>query len=97
MWFALDGEKSEGREEILPRLNALLEFTDGLEQRLSVDGIDGIAGALALYRRLKALLDALSDGDIARRKADVESVQHWLEDIAHGLEEVRRLKGAIRA
>jgi hypothetical protein len=96
MWYALDGEKSDGREQVLPRLRAFLEFTESLERRLSVEGVDGIAGALGLYRRLKSTLDAVPDGDIARMKAEVESVQRWLEDIARGLEELKRLKDAIR-
>jgi len=97
MWFAFDGEKTDGREEILPQLKAILEFADGLEQRLSVDGIQGIGGALGLYRRLKELLDALPTADIARRKAEVEGVQRWLEDIARGLEELQRLKSVMRS
>jgi len=97
MWFALDGEKSDGREQILPQLQALLEFTDSLERRLAVDGVEGIAGALGLYRRLRTALDEVPDGDIARMKVEVESVQRWLEDVARGLEEIRRLKDAIRA
>ena len=98
MWYALDGEKSsDGREQVLPQLQALLEFTENLERRLSVDGVDGIAGALGLYRRLKSTLDAVPDGDIARKKAEVESVLRWLEDVARGLEELKRLKDAIRS
>ena len=97
MWFALDGEKSDEREEILPQLKAVLEFADGLEQRLSVDGIQGIAGALGLYRRLKELLDELPEADIVRQKAEVESVQRWLEDIASTLEDLQRLKSAMRS
>ena len=97
MWFALDGEKSDGREQILPRLQALLEFADSLEQRLAVDGVEGIAGALALYRRLRTALDEVPDGDITRMQAEVEGVQRWLEDVARGLDEIRRLKDAIRA
>jgi len=97
MWFALDGEKSDEREEILPQLKAVLEFADGLEQRLSVDGIQGIAGALGLYRRLKELLDELPEADIVRQKAEVESVQRWLEDIARTLEDLQRLKSAMRS
>jgi hypothetical protein len=97
MWFALDGEKSDGREEILPQLKAVLEFADGLEQQLSVDGIQGIAGALGLYRRLRELLDVLPEADIAQRRAEVESVQRWLEGIARGLEELQRLKSVMRA
>ena len=97
MWFALDGEKSDGREDILPQLKAVLEFADGLEQRLSVDGIQGIAGALGLYRRLKELLDELPEADIVRQKAEVESVQRWLEDIARTLEDLQRLKSAMRS
>ena len=97
MWFALDGEKSDEREEILPQLKAVLEFADGLEQRLSVDGIQGIAGALGLYRRLKGLLDELPEADIVRQKAEVESVQRWLEDIARTLEDMQRLKSAMRS
>ena len=97
MWYALDGENSDGREQILPRLQALLEFTESLEQRLPVEGIDGIAGALGLYRRLKSTLDEVPERDIARMKADVDGVQRWLEDVARGLEELKRLKDAIRA
>jgi len=97
MWYALDGEKSDGREQILPQLQSLLEFTESLEQRLSVEGVDGIAGALGLYRRLKSTLDAVTDREIARMKEDVDGVQAWLEDIARGLEELKRLKDAIRA
>ena len=97
MWFALDGEKSDGREDILPQLKAVLEFADGLEQRLSVDGIQGMAGALGLYRRLKELLDELPEADILRQKAEVESVQRWLEDIASTLEDLQRLKSAMRS
>ena len=97
MWYALDGEKSDGREQILPQLQSLLEFTESLEHRLSVEGVDGIAGALGLYRRLKSTLDAVTDREIARMKEDVDGVQAWLEDIARGLEELKRLKDAIRA
>jgi hypothetical protein len=97
MWFALDGEKSDGREDVLPRLRAVLEFADGLEQRLSMDGIQGIAGALGLYRRLRELLAALPEAEIERRKAEIEGVQRWLEEIARGLEELQRLKSVLRS
>jgi hypothetical protein len=97
MWYALDGsEKSDGQEQVLPKLQALLEFTESLEQRLAVDGVDGIAGALGLYRRLKSTLDDVPDAEIARVKSEIDSVQRWLQDIARGLEELKRLKAAFR-
>jgi hypothetical protein len=98
VWTALGREPADGEgvESILPELQAVLEFTQELNRRFASAGVDGIGGALELYRRMKAVLDGIPDADIERMRAAVESVHQTLARVASSLEEVRRLKTLVR-
>ncbi len=94
MWLALDHgpAKGEGMESVLPRLEAVLRFTEELRGRFVATGVDGIAGALGLYRSLRSVLDAIPEAEVTRMLAEVEALTTMLGDLERSLEEVRRLK-----
>lgn len=77
-------------------ISSLLEWKAELDRRLGGVGVDGLRGALDLQRRLDALLDGLSDDDLARMEAQVVRLRAWLEEAAAQLEALRRLKALYR-
>ena len=85
----------EGLESVLPHLEAVLQFTQELNRRLAGVGIDGIGGALELYRRLKSTLDAIPDAEIARALQEIDALGRALAQTAAGLDELRRLKTLV--
>jgi hypothetical protein len=99
VWIALEQANADGHgaEQMLPRLEALVQFAQSLDGRLSADGMGGIAGTLALYRRLQSVLDTLSDVELARAREEVRALERWLASLAHMLDDVARLKAALGA
>jgi hypothetical protein len=97
MALAATAGDGEGVEHVLPHMEAVLRFTQDLNARLAGIGIDGIGGALELYRRLKDVLDGIPDGDVERVLADVHALENSLARLAAGLEEIRRLKTLVPA
>ena len=97
MTLARASGNGEGLESVLPQLEAVLQFTQELNRRLAGVGIDGISGALELYRRLKGTLDAIPDADLERTLEEVHALGRVLSGMATSLDEVRRLKTLVRS
>ena len=99
MWLALDHAPAdgEGLEGVLAQLEAIRLFTEELGRRFTAVGIDGIAGALELYRRLKATLDAVPLAEIERRMGEAQALGRTLGELAQSLERIRRLKTLLGA
>lgn len=97
MWLALEQESTEtdGLGLVVPRLDAVLRFADELHARLAGAGVDGIAGALGLDRRLRAVFDGIGSADIERLIADAAALGRAFEEMAHALESLRRLKALL--
>src|SRR4051812_38075161 len=96
--MALAGNPGDGIgvEAILPHMEAVLRFTQELNGRLAEIGLDGIGGALELYRRLKDVLDGIPDGDVERMTGEVDALARSLAHLRDGLDEVRRLKTLVQ-
>lgn len=96
MWLALAqalmDEKKDRMEQLLPRLEEIAEVLAAVERGLVASGVDGIEGAVALYRRLQAALDAIRPEQIARAVAEVEVIERAVAEIGRNLREIRRLK-----
>jgi hypothetical protein len=97
MWFALDQgfAPRDGVEQMLLTLEAISQFAGELRRRLAGDGVDGIEGAFALYRRLG---DTLGDIPLARLEemhGEIARVERSLGDILGRLEDLRRVKRAL--
>jgi hypothetical protein len=99
VWIALAQGNADGTavEQVLPRLEALVQFTDGLEHRLAADGLGGIAGTVILYRQLREALNDVSQVELARIRDDVDGLVATVADLGRTLEEIRRLKVALGA
>ena len=95
VWLAFhNGRNDDDLVHVLPELAAIAQFTAELHGRLASVGVDGLAGTVALYRRLRATLDEIPAGDIERVRAQVVALERWLEDVARGVGELARLKQA---
>ena len=97
MWFTLEREDRDGHgvEGVLPQLEALLSFSHELDQRLVAAGVDGLAGAVGLYLRLKTTIDDIPAADVARTQAAVLVLEHEVEALAQHLADIKRLKGVV--
>jgi len=96
VWLALaDGTGEGGTERILVRLEAIARFTEDIRRRWRDDGVDGIAGALELSRRLQAALAGVSRPDLDRTRAEGQRLQRWLGQVAASLRELERLKRIV--
>ena len=94
MWLALaNGPRStDGIEHVLPDLEAIGQFVDELRRRLAYEGLDGIDGAMHLYRQLRGTLDPISQAELEQMRAELQALVGWLEDVVRCLVEIRRLK-----
>jgi len=97
MWFLLDREPGEGdgAEQVLPALEAIARFTEELRHRLAGDSVDGIDGALALDRRLRATLDSIPQARLEEMRTEIARLEGWLTDVLGCLQDVRRLKQVV--
>jgi hypothetical protein len=99
VWLSLDTDQAahdlSGAEQVLPQLEALLQFGRDLEQRLATVGVEGAAGILGLYRRLRAVLDGVPEGEIERRIAEAQALERGFAALAAQLREIQRLKGLV--
>jgi hypothetical protein len=97
VWFALDHEPrpSEGVASVLPQLEAVLRFARELHGRLAEAGIDGVPGALEHYRRLRVVLDSVSDAEITRVLQEVAALSRAITHLGKDIEELRRLKHLV--
>ena len=93
MWLAFhNGRNDDDLVHVLPELAAIAQFTAELHGRLATVGVDGLAGTVALYRRLRATLDGIPAGDIEHVRAHVVALECWLRDAARCFAELARLK-----
>lgn len=96
--MALDGDPGDGGgvERVLPRMEAVLRFTQEVNARLAAIGVDGVGGALELYRRLRSALDGIPDSELDRMTADVQALSAALARLQAEIAEIRRLKTLVQ-
>jgi hypothetical protein len=97
MWFVLDHGLAErdGAEQMLFMLAAISQFNEELRVRLAGDGVDGVDGAFALYRRLDDALGHVPRTRVDEMRAELARVVCWLGDALGRLEDLRWLKRAL--
>jgi hypothetical protein len=97
MWFTLDRgpSNSDGVEQLLPRLQAIVEFIDGLQRQLAAEGVDGIGGALQLYRSLRAILDPIARPEVERMHAELIVLERRLSELADALVSLKGAKTSL--
>jgi len=97
VWFTLEDDDRNGRgvEGVLSQLEAVLSFSHELDQRLVAAGVDGLAGAVGLYLRLKTTIDDIPAADVARTQAAVHELEHEVGALAQHLADIKRLKGVV--
>ncbi len=82
-------------EKLKGHLEALSALAADLDARVVTSGLDGMAGALEVYRRVRAVLDAIDLAGIERALADLAALVEGLQGLAQRLETLRRLKGLL--
>jgi hypothetical protein len=99
VWIAIAQANADGHgvEHMLAQLEALVQFTRALDGRLTADGMEGIAGMLALHRRLQRALEGVPEAEIARMQETVHALERALAAFAATLSELARLKAALGA
>ena len=96
VWLALEqGSTDGGLGLVVPRLEAVLQFTQELRARLAGTEADGIAGVLELDRRLRAVFAGIGSAEIERLIADAAALERAFEEMAGALESLRRLKALL--
>jgi uncharacterized protein YPO0396 len=95
-WRASANALGDGVADAPAEIAALLQWKTELDRRLGDLGVDGLRGALDLQRRLDALLEGMSDDDLAHLQAQVGRLRAWLEEASAQLETLRRLKALYR-
>ena len=97
MWFTIEHDDQDGHgvEGVLPQLEAVLSFSHELEKRLVAAGVDGLAGAVGLYLRLKTTIDDIPAAEVARTQAAVHALEHEVGALAQCLADIKRLKGVV--
>jgi hypothetical protein len=96
VWLAFgDGRSDDDPTQILALLAGLVHFTVELRQRLAPTGVDGLAGTLVLYGRLRGALDAVPRAQLERVRGDVVALERGLHDVARLLEHLQTMKRAL--
>ena len=90
LWVDAATEETLGK--LVPQLAALTELATELDQRLAGAGMGGLEGVVALYGRLKAVLDGIAAEDLERMAARIESLQRTLGEVERRLAALRELK-----
>jgi cell division protein FtsB len=98
VWFAVEQalREADGVERLLPQLETVLGFAAELHDRLSTDGLDGVAGVLGVHRQLLAVFGGITAADLERMRAQAETLQRAFGQLATALEQLKRLKDALR-
>lgn len=94
MWLALERTtpEADGADPVVPSLEAILQFAADVRRRLGDAGVGGIAGALELERRLRAVFDGIGVHDVERAMDEARALTRTLEEMARTLEALRWLK-----
>jgi hypothetical protein len=95
VWIALDNGRADGVEQVLATLAAIGQFAAEIESRLAGDGVQGIPGTVALYRRLRATLDDIPSARLEAMRAEIEALERWLGEAARCLAALARLKQLV--
>jgi hypothetical protein len=93
----MDPGRDDGHavEQILPRLETIVRFADELRGRLGDGGSDGIDGVLGLYRRLRAVLEAVPAAEFDRILAEIDGLMRRLATVRDDLEHLRQLRARL--
>ncbi|MFN8543545.1 MAG: hypothetical protein U0807_04995 [Candidatus Binatia bacterium] len=99
LWLAMAGA-TPGRaqvEQLKSQLEALASFTADLDRRLASGGLQGLDGALDVYKRVQEALGQFSAADLEGMLAEVATLEHELAKVNQALERIRQLKALLRA
>lgn len=97
MWLALAWSlrHGDGVEAVLPQLEAVLRFARDVQRRVGELGVDGISGVLGIHRRLAAVLEGVTLGQLEDLRADVRALEQAFTGFARALEDLKRLKDEL--
>jgi hypothetical protein len=90
-WLELRAEEAS-MGDVVAQVQALTQLAGELDARLAADGIGGLAGACAIYERLRAVLDGVSTADLERMTRQVAALQQELLEVARRVAAIRELK-----
>ncbi len=93
LWVDAGAEEALG--QLVPQLAALAELAADLDGRLAGAGMGGLEGVVALYGRMKAVLDGIAAEDLERMAARIETLQQALTEIDRRLAALRELKALV--
>ncbi len=98
MWLAIEQalREADGVEGLLPQLETVLGFAAELHDRLASAGLDGVAGVLGVHRQLLAVFGGITAADLERMRGQAEVLQRTFGQLATTLEQLKRLKDALR-
>ena len=90
-WLEVGAERvSMG--DIVAQVEALSELAGDLDARLASAGVGGLAGAVAIYERLRDVLAGVSIADLERMARQVAELDRELREVDRRLAAVRELK-----
>ena len=93
-WLEVGAEKvSMG--DVVAQVQALTQLAGDLDARLAEGGVGGLAGACAIYERLRDVLDGVSVEDLERMMRQVAELQNELVEVARRVAAVRELKALL--
>jgi threonine dehydratase len=90
-WLEVGAERvSMG--DIVAQVEALSQLAGDLDARLASAGVGGLAGAVAIYERLRDVLAGVSIVDLERMARQVADLERELKEVDRRLAAVRELK-----
>jgi uncharacterized protein involved in exopolysaccharide biosynthesis len=90
-WLEVGAERvSMG--DIVAQVAALSQLAGDLDARLASGGVGGLAGAVAIYERLRDVLAGVSIADLERMARQVAALERELAEVNRRLAAVRELK-----
>ena len=93
-WLEIGTEKlSMG--DVVARVEALTQLAGDLDARLSDKGVGGLAGACAIYERLRDVLDSVSQANLAHMMQQVAALERDLTEVARRVAAIRELKALL--
>ena len=90
-WLEVGAERvSMG--DIVAQVAALSQLAGDLDDRLASAGVGGLAGAVAIYERLRDVLAGVSIADLEHMARQVAELERELAEVNRRLAAVRELK-----